>query len=49
MLYFRTYGFHTINQRHYALKEGFNVKNGNSLKAFGDRYGDMFPDTVGAG
>ena len=32
-----------------ALKEGFNVRNGNSLKAFGDRYGDVFPDTVSAG
>ena len=42
MLYFRTYGFHTINQRHYALKEGFNVKNGNSLKVFSGREGIDF-------
>jgi len=27
-------------QRLNALKEGFNVKNGNSLKAFEDRHGD---------
>ena len=26
--------FHTINRLN-ALKEGFNVRNGNSLKAFG--------------
>ena len=43
MLYFRTYGFHTINQRHCALKEGFNVKNGNSLKAFEDHRRASFP------
>ena len=36
-------------KRRNALKEGFNVRNGNSLKAFGDRYGDVFPDTVSAG
>ena len=27
--------------RLYALKEGFNVKNGNSLKVFRGRYGTV--------
>ena len=26
-----------------ALKEGFNVRNGNSLKAFADRRGENIP------
>jgi hypothetical protein len=30
--------FHTI-KRHYALKEGFNVKSGKSLKAVDSREG----------
>ena len=36
-------------KRHYALKEGFNVRNGNSLKAFGNRPGDRSPETVAVG
>ena len=30
-------------KRLYALKEGFNVRNGNGRKAFGDRRGNRFP------
>ena len=31
-----------------ALKEGFNVKNGNSLKVFSDRRGNTFLLLTGA-
>ena len=40
--------FHTI-KRLGALKEGFNVRNGNSLKAFGFRQGMHFPYTADVG
>ena len=36
-------------KRHYALKEGFNVRNGNSLKAIGNRSGNTFPEPVNVG
>ena len=32
-----------------ALKEGFNVRNGNSLKAFADWKGSVSPETSGVG
>ena len=32
-----------------ALKEGFNVRNGNSLKAFADRRGSASPELFGVG
>ena len=32
-----------------ALKEGFNVRNGNSLKASGNRLGKSSPESVEAG
>lgn len=32
-----------------ALKEGFNVRNGNSLKAFTDRKGYTYPEPVFVG
>ena len=35
-------------KRRNALKEGFNVKNGNSLKVFSDRRGSTFPLLSGA-
>ena len=33
----------TQSKRLIALKEGFSVRNGNSLKAFGDRMGEISP------
>jgi len=39
MIYFTAYGFPYDQSGIYALKEGFNVRNGNSLKAYGDGRG----------
>ena len=44
---FRRMVFHAM-KRLRALKEGFNVKNGNSLKVFSDRRGNTFLLLTGA-